>query len=132
MLVPRPRTQGAPIVVTTGATEDPVSGRAARPGDSAMSRQTLLNFPHGRGAPERWMPLRRSALRGDRAARERELLPLHALPEAHGHGSLGAGSHRPRLAQRPLGRGAPTRLRAGGRVSEGLLFRVRLRALGDA
>src|SRR5262245_1209151 len=34
MLVPRPRTQGAPIVVTTGATEDPVSGRAAWPGDS--------------------------------------------------------------------------------------------------
>ena len=34
MVVPRPRTQGVPVVTTTGATEDPVSGRAARPGGS--------------------------------------------------------------------------------------------------
>jgi hypothetical protein len=27
MLVPRPRTQGAPVVTATGATEDPASGR---------------------------------------------------------------------------------------------------------
>jgi cytochrome c2 len=32
MLVLRPRTQGAPVVTTTGATEDPASGRAAGPG----------------------------------------------------------------------------------------------------
>ena len=31
-----------PVVTTTGATEDPASGRAARPGGSAISRQTLL------------------------------------------------------------------------------------------
>ena len=34
MVVPRARTQGAPVVTATGATEDPVSGRAARPSDS--------------------------------------------------------------------------------------------------
>src|SRR5262245_45798791 len=41
MLVPRPRTQGAPLASPKGATEDPVSGRAARPGDSAMFRRVL-------------------------------------------------------------------------------------------
>src|SRR4029453_10988871 len=34
MLVPRPRTQGAPVIAITGATEDPDSGRAARPDGS--------------------------------------------------------------------------------------------------
>jgi glutaredoxin len=34
MVVPRPWTQGAPVEPPTGATEDPGSGRAARPGDS--------------------------------------------------------------------------------------------------
>jgi len=34
MVVPRPRTQAPPVVTTTGATEDPVSGRAARPSGS--------------------------------------------------------------------------------------------------
>src|SRR4249919_3495807 len=32
MVVPRPRTQGAPVITITGATEDPGSGRAARLG----------------------------------------------------------------------------------------------------
>src|SRR5262245_48356346 len=41
MLVPRPRTQGAPLACPKGATEDPVSGRAARPGGSARFRRTL-------------------------------------------------------------------------------------------
>jgi hypothetical protein len=47
------------------------------------------------------MPLRGSAVRGDRAAGDRELLPLHALPEAHGHGGLRAGPHRPGRAYEP-------------------------------
>ena len=74
MLVPRPRTQGAPIVTTTGATEDPASGRrgvacdadlkaqaallagppSKRPGGSAIFRQTLLGSIAGevhRGSP---------------------------------------------------------------------------------
>ena len=34
MVVPRPRTQGAPVIAITGATEDPDAGRAAQPGDS--------------------------------------------------------------------------------------------------
>ena len=41
MLVPRPRTQGAPVVITTGATEAG-SGRAARPGGSAMLADPIL------------------------------------------------------------------------------------------
>src|SRR5687767_13727017 len=42
MVAPRPRTQGALRLVSLGATEDPASGRAARPGGSAVLRQTLL------------------------------------------------------------------------------------------
>ena len=44
------RTQGAPVVGATGATEDAVSGRRARPGNSAHIRQTPLEpARHARG-----------------------------------------------------------------------------------
>ena len=41
MLVPRPRTQGAPGIIITGATDDTALGRAARPGAQTMFRRTL-------------------------------------------------------------------------------------------
>ena len=41
--------------------------------------------------------MRRRPLRGGRAARLGELLPLHALPAAHRHGRLGVRADRARL-----------------------------------
>src|SRR4249919_1814313 len=51
MVVPRPRTQGAPVVTTTGATEDPAAGRAARPGGSAMLRHSTRSPLASRQGP---------------------------------------------------------------------------------
>src|SRR4029453_11996248 len=47
MVVPRPRTQGAPVIVITGATEDPASGEQCGPAAQTMFRQTLLNADDG-------------------------------------------------------------------------------------
>src|SRR5512133_3283239 len=44
MLVSRARTQGAPVVTTTGATEDPASGRAARPGGTVHMSPSRPDF----------------------------------------------------------------------------------------
>src|SRR5438034_3892523 len=45
MVVLRPRTQGAPVIAITGATEDPASGRAARPGGSDHVPPSPLSSP---------------------------------------------------------------------------------------
>ena len=88
-----------------------------------------LDSPHGRSPAQRKLPLRPGPLRGHRAADHRELLPLHALPEAHRHCGERPGPDRPRLPEAPLRRGAPACVRAGRRLSEVLLLELRLRAV---
>ena len=58
-----------------------------------------------------------------------ELLPLHALPAADGHGGVGQRSHRPGLVPPRLRRGAPALLGARGRCREDLLRPLRLGGL---
>ena len=55
-----------------------------------------------------------------------------ALPAPHRDCRIGAGANRPRFAANHRRRGAPARLRAGGRVPEVLLLRVRSPRSGAA
>src|SRR5690349_19898331 len=75
------------------------------------------------------MPVRRGAVRADRAAGVRVLLSLHTLPEALRQGCLGAGPGRAGLAPDHERRRYRPRMGAGGRLAEVLLLGVRQRDL---
>src|SRR3954451_10637014 len=83
----------------------------------------------GRAATDGRLHVRRGPLRDLRAARDLWLLPLHALSAPDGHRGVSVGAHRSRLADRPLRRGAHPLLGSAGRFLEGILLRLRLRAL---
>ena len=65
--------------------------------------------------PDRRLRLRRRPLRGARAVRLGELLPLHALPAPHGNGRVGERPDGAGVLPRRLGRGAPARVGSRGR-----------------
>src|SRR4051794_4768129 len=111
------------------------SGRAS-PAMQATSMRAGMrmsaDYPDrdGRSNTDGRLPLRRRALRVERAAQRRRLLPLQPLRQAHRRRLLGAGEHRGEHVPDRAGRGArqgvaPPRRRLG----EVLLRRVRCPAL---
>ena len=74
------------------------AGRHGRAAARRLGRPRRRRLQPCRPAADRRLPVRRRPLRGDRAARLRQLLPLHALPAAHRHRGLGLGADRPRIA----------------------------------
>lgn len=69
------------------------------------------------------------SLRGERTVGIGELLPLHALPTAERDSRLRERAPQAGIVSRPLRRGEPARVEAGGRVGEVVLWRLRVGAL---
>src|SRR5947208_2371478 len=69
---------------------------AGMPGGDAQraAGSEVAHFADARSIHERRLPVRSRSLRADRAGARSRILPLHALPAAHGHGLLGSGEDR--------------------------------------
>ena len=76
-------------------------------GSAATGRQSRSSAGTYGSSPDRGLRLRRHPLRGQRAVRVVQLLPLHPLPAAHRHRGVGERAHGARLLPGRRRRGAP-------------------------
>src|SRR5918992_5400417 len=95
----------------------------------SVLRAASIRSAHDAGTPHWRLYVRRSPLRGERPARVRGLLPLHALPAALGRRRLHQCPSSARLVLHQPRGGADRRLPPRRRVREGLLLGLRLGAV---